>query len=195
MRKYVENSQSLVDLEPLYEEGKKIFFPYISDTNLFGYATSSYFATSDTYFLWQKGKELGIDYRFLIAYLNSIIVKFLFKAKNVKIKRSKTKLENSIPIPNPDLFQSNHKELIREVIIYLSSIMIKWNSDPNTKGVDLSNLKIIEKLILKLPLLEIRVFKSIIRNEDQELMQKTLDLLFCRLFEISPKHVKKLLAF
>ena len=195
MRIYIKNSQALVDLESLYEDGKKIFFPYISDTNLFGYTTSSYFATSDTYFLWPKEKDLGIDYRFLIAYLNSIIVKFLFKAKNIKIKRSKTKLENSIPIPNLDLFQSNHKGLIIELIIYLSSIMIKWNSDSKTRGENLSNLKIIEKLILKLPFLEIREFNYIVQNKDQELMQKTLDLLFCRLFEISPKHVRKLLAF
>ncbi|GAG96092.1 unnamed protein product, partial [marine sediment metagenome] len=101
------NKENLFDLEPLYDNAKKIFFKYISNDNIFGYADSSYYATSDTYFLWPKVPEMQINYPFLLAYLNSKLVRFLFKAKNIKIKRSKTKLEEDLPIPNMNEFQSD----------------------------------------------------------------------------------------
>jgi len=100
------NDENLTDLEPFYETGKKIFFKYISKVNLFGYSDSSYFATSDTYFLWPKLNEDSIDYTFILAYLNSKLVQFLFNAKNIWIKRSKTKLEDDLPIPAVENFAS-----------------------------------------------------------------------------------------
>ena len=35
----------------------------------------------------------------MLAYLNSKLVRFLFNAKNIRLKRSKTKLEDDLPIP------------------------------------------------------------------------------------------------
>ncbi len=93
------SNETLIDLEPFYEKGKKIFFKYISNENIFGYSKSSYFATSDTYFLWPRFNQKSIDYTFMLAYLNSKLVRFLFNAKNIRIKRSKTKLEDDLPIP------------------------------------------------------------------------------------------------
>ena len=99
-------NETLIDLEPFYEKGKKIFFKYISNENIFGYSKSSYFATSDTYFLWPRFNQKSIDYTFMLAYLNSKLVRFLFNAKNIRIKRSKTKLEDGLPIPFIENFTS-----------------------------------------------------------------------------------------
>lgn len=107
IRRNENNSdETLIDLEPFYEKGKKIFFKYISNENIFGYSKSSYFATSDTYFLWPRFNQKSIDYTFMLAYLNSKLVHFLFNAKNIRIKRSKTKLEDDLPIPFIENFTS-----------------------------------------------------------------------------------------
>jgi len=107
IRRNENNSdETLIDLEPFYEKGKKIFFKYISNENIFGYSKSSYFATSDTYFLWPRFNQKSIDYTFMLAYLNSKLVRFLFNAKNIRIKRSKTKLEDDLPIPFIENFTS-----------------------------------------------------------------------------------------
>jgi len=100
------SNETLIDLERFYEKGKKIFFKYISNENIFGYSKSSYFATSDTYFLWPRFNQKSIDYTFMLAYLNSKLVRFLFNAKNIRIKRSKTKLEDDLPIPFIENFTS-----------------------------------------------------------------------------------------
>jgi hypothetical protein len=101
-----KSNESLIDLEPFYESDKKIFFKYISNDNIFGYSNSSYFATSDTYFLWPRLNQKSIDYIFMLAYLNSKLVRFLFNAKNIRLKRSKTKLEDDLPIPYIENFIS-----------------------------------------------------------------------------------------
>ncbi|MEJ2248731.1 MAG: TaqI-like C-terminal specificity domain-containing protein [Candidatus Lokiarchaeota archaeon] len=103
MWKSNQSAKYLCDLEPWYEQGQKIFFSYISKENVFGYTESPYYATSDTYFLWPGENSIEINYFFIIAYLNSELVKFLFSAKNIKIKRSKTKLENNLAIPNMNI--------------------------------------------------------------------------------------------
>ena len=114
------NVEELIDLEPFYSSGKKIFFKYITKENIFGYTEDSYYATSDTYFLWPKKSQINVDYPFLLGYLNSSLVKFLFKAKNITIKRSKTKLEFGLPIPNLEKFNSENDVLILPLINLLS---------------------------------------------------------------------------
>ena len=105
----------LTDLEPFYESFEKIFISYITDENNFGYSNSTYYATSDTYFLWPKFDQV-IDYILILAYLNSKLVKFLFKAKSIRIKRSKTKIEYDLPIINVALFNSEtDKQIISEI--------------------------------------------------------------------------------
>ncbi|MFX1266884.1 MAG: Eco57I restriction-modification methylase domain-containing protein [Promethearchaeota archaeon] len=101
-----KSNENLIDLEAFYENDKKIFFKYISNVNIFGYSKSSYFATSDTYFLWPRLNQKPIDYIFMLAYLNSKLVRFLFNAKNIQLKRSKTKLEDDLPIPSIENFTS-----------------------------------------------------------------------------------------
>ncbi|MFX0058893.1 MAG: TaqI-like C-terminal specificity domain-containing protein, partial [Candidatus Heimdallarchaeota archaeon] len=119
--------QRLIDLEPFYDNRPKIFFKYISKENMFGYSDNPYFATSDTYFLWPNSKYDKGFYLFLIAYLNSKLVRFLFKAKNISIKRSKTKLENGLLIPNLNLFNSKRELSIISLIKLLSSWLIEFN--------------------------------------------------------------------
>ncbi|MBY9014575.1 MAG: Eco57I restriction-modification methylase domain-containing protein [Candidatus Lokiarchaeota archaeon] len=119
-----EHKRKLIKLEPYYDKEPKIFFSYISKSNVFGYTKDSYYATSDTYFLWLREGRNDIDYLFLLAYLNSKIVNFLFKAKNIMIKRSKTKLEEEIPIPNITLFRSKYQLIIIDLIRYFTSSII-----------------------------------------------------------------------
>jgi len=45
----IEHKRKLVNLEPYYDKEPKIFFSYISKSNVFGYTKDSYYATSDTY--------------------------------------------------------------------------------------------------------------------------------------------------
>ena len=118
------HKRKLINLEPYYDKEPKIFFSYISKSNVFGYTKDSYYATSDTYFLWLREGKNDIDYLFFLAYLNSKIVKFLFRAKNIIIKRSKTKLEEEIPIPNIKLFRSKYQLIIIDLIRYFTSTII-----------------------------------------------------------------------
>jgi len=111
----------LVNLESLYDSSPKIFFKFISKENIFGYALDQYYATSDTYFLWPK-KPTEFPLLFLLAYLNSKIVTFLFKSKSLAVKRSKTKIENGIPLPTFNAFKSTEKHSIIELI----QLLAKW---------------------------------------------------------------------
>ena len=71
-----EDKANLIDLEPLYDKAEKIFFKFISKENIFGYSNISYYATSDTYFLWPQVVDKKIDYLFILAYLNSKLIYF-----------------------------------------------------------------------------------------------------------------------
>jgi adenine-specific DNA-methyltransferase len=118
------NDENLTDLEPFYENANKIFFKYISNENSFGFSDSPYFATSDTYFLWPKIDNGSIDYLFILGYLNSKLVQFLFKAKNLRIKRSKTKLEDDLPLLNAKIFTSaSDLEIISSIKSRVSQII------------------------------------------------------------------------
>ena len=138
------SNESLIDLEPFYENDKKIFFKYISNDNVFGYSNSSYFATSDTYFLWPRLSEKPIDYVFILAYLNSKLVRFLFNAKNIRLKRSKTKLEDDLPIPSIENFIS---EIDRKKISLIKKLIKQLiQSSGNRKEIQ----RRIDKLIFDL---------------------------------------------
>jgi len=113
--------KGLVNLEPLYDESPKIFFKFISQENIFGYTSDQYYATSDTYFMWSK-KPTKFSLMFLLAYFNSKIVAFLFKSKSLAVKRSKTKIENGIPLPVFDKFTSKEKRSIIELV----ELLTKW---------------------------------------------------------------------
>ncbi|NVM45215.1 MAG: Eco57I restriction-modification methylase domain-containing protein [Candidatus Lokiarchaeota archaeon] len=174
----IEHKRKLVNLEPYYDKEPKIFFSYISKSNAFGYTKDSYYATSDTYFLWLREGKNDIDYLFLLAYLNSKIVKFLFKAKNIMIKRSKTKLEEEIPIPNISLFRSPyHLELI-DLIRYFT-----LNLTQNKVSIDTNKL-------LKLREISSNIYSQILNEKNP---QSIIDMLFIRLFDLVDKDIDFLL--
>ncbi|MFX1456410.1 MAG: TaqI-like C-terminal specificity domain-containing protein, partial [Promethearchaeota archaeon] len=141
-----DGKEELLDLEPFYENHQKIFFKFISNDNIFGYSHEPYYATSDTYFLWPL-KNKKIDYLFTLAYLNSKITTFLFKAKNIIVKRSKTKLEHDLPMPNLNHFNSPKKKSIIDSIKSLTFLLID-NSQTNSSRIKIQ--KTINKLFFKL---------------------------------------------
>jgi hypothetical protein len=141
-----DGKEELVDLEPYYEDHQKIFFKFISNDNIFGYSHEPYYATSDTYFLWPL-KNKKFDYLFTLAYLNSKLVSFLFKAKNIKVKRSKTKLEHDLPMPNLNNFNSTRKKAIVDSIKSLTFLLID-NTQSNSSQIKIQNT--IDKLFFEL---------------------------------------------
>ena len=163
------NKRKLVNLEPFYDKEPKIFFSYISKSNVFGYTKDSYFATSDTYFLWLREGKNDIDYLFLLAYLNSKIVKFLFKAKNIMIKRSKTKLEEDIPIPNISLFHSQYQLEIIDLIRYFASELTQ-----NIVSIDKNKID-------KLREINPNTYSQILNEKTP---QRIIDIFFLRLFDL-----------
>jgi hypothetical protein len=129
----------------MYDSHQKIFFKFIEVENKFGYSNQPYYATSDTYFLWPKSTP--IDYLFLLAYLNSKIVTFLYKAKNLTIKRSKTKLEQGLPLPNLELFNTKEqKEILDQIKNHTLSII----TTSHTSDGDQQTQNLIDSLFLKL---------------------------------------------
>ncbi|MFX0187373.1 MAG: Eco57I restriction-modification methylase domain-containing protein [Candidatus Hodarchaeota archaeon] len=185
----------LIDLEPLYENSKKIFLKYISTKNIFGYSDSPYFATSDTYFLWPRFSEEKINYRFILAYLNSRLVHFLFKAKNIQIKRSKTKLEYGLPIPNLEKFQSAEDLAIISLIRFLISWLIELHCSSkkhnlNNFSLKLKNLRyfsIFNQIDLMADI------KVALKYNDEDFIQKIIDELFFQLFKLNIEEINYLL--
>ncbi|MFX1489118.1 MAG: Eco57I restriction-modification methylase domain-containing protein, partial [Promethearchaeota archaeon] len=191
-----ENKQKLRDLEPFYDNSQKIFFKFISEKNIFGYSNKSYYATSDTYFLWPKNLEnSNLDYLFILAYLNSKLVFFLYKAKNIEIKRSKTKLEQGLPIPDLKAFKTKEKIAIIKIIKIMTSFLVNNSQHQNQNGI-VSNLS---KLIRpesnfsasNVQFLQ-KALKSIKRRNKKEI-KIAIDALFFQLFDLDEDVVKKLL--
>ena len=191
-----ENKDILIDLEPFYDHHKKIFFKYISSENLFGFTENSYYATSDTYFLWPKSVVKDIDYDFILAYLNSEIVAFLFKAKNIKIKRSKTKLEQELVIPIINKFNSEIDYSIIELIKFLSSLLIQVNDSEKSKDSIklLNNLANLQYFLNSNHNLLFQVLKSALNNKNVEEIKKIIDKLFFQLFKIEEDRVNYLVS-
>ncbi len=196
IRRIEENiGEELIDLEPFYNHEKKIFFKYISNENIFGYSEDSYYATSDTYFLWSKRSQNHIDYLFLLAYLNSKLVNFLFKAKNISIKRSKTKLEYGLPIPNLEKFRSNRDLSIISLIDLLSEYLIRI-SQSKLKA----KLKDFKRKLINLDYflhanqdgLLSNIF-SAMKNHDISIIRKIIDKLLFRLLGLDEKKIDYLL--
>jgi len=185
----------LIYLEEYYEKKKKIFLSYITEENIFGYSDQPYFATSDTYFLWPKIPEEDIDYHFLLAYLNSEIVQFLFYAKSIKIKRSKTKLENSLPIPNLSDKKFQDKENLLTLIRFLGVFMMEINKNPfqlNLEKIlsDLKDLKYFNHPSLQK---EYKVLKNLIINKQKSQIHSYINSLFLKLFNLKELELKTLI--
>ncbi len=185
-----KNTEKLLDLEPLYDSHPKIFFKFITDKNIFGYSNKQYYATSDTYFLWPKSTESEIDYLFLLAYLNSKMVHFLYYFKNITIKRSKTKLERALPIPNLEHFKTPNKIEIIKLIKVLTNFLIE-------------NHIIYENLINRLSDPDYFLIKNYhqikeeisnaIEHKKYNLLKDSIDTLFFQLFDINQRELNNLL--
>lgn len=189
------NQEHLTDLEPLYDRAEKIFLKFISKENTFGYSNTSYYATSDTYFLWPRYSDIKIDYLFILAYLNSKLVYFIYKAKNLSVKRSKTKLEQGLPMPNLSNFENKEKKAIIELIKILSTYLINISGDNLNK-----NMKSFIDKILTLDYynstkntgLKEKVLRAL-KNHDRNLIQTAIDQLFFQLFSLDENVIEKLL--
>ncbi|MFW9818777.1 MAG: Eco57I restriction-modification methylase domain-containing protein [Candidatus Thorarchaeota archaeon] len=183
---YIED---LTDLEPFYDSHPKIFFKFISDENIFGYSNYQYYATSDTYFLWPKFTEDEINYLFILAYLNSKVVQFLYRAKNIKIKRSKTKLEQSLPIPNLENFKTPEKDEILKSIKTLTIILISnefFSEKPIDSFQSIRNLTAINNGLKK------NVIEAI-KLKNYDYLREKIDSLFFQLFELNQRKIEYLL--
>lgn len=190
-----EDKENLIDLEPLYDKAEKIFFKFISKENIFGYSNISYYATSDTYFLWPKVVDKKIDYLFILAYLNSKLIYFLFKAKNISVKRSKTKLEQGLPIPNIKNFEIKEKKSIMELIKTLTHYLIKKYDEKFNKNIE----NLIEKILTsdyyistKNEVLKEKFMCFLMKN-DSKSIQKAIDQLIFQLFDLDEDVINKLL--
>ncbi len=188
-RKTEDGSEELVNLETYYDNNEKVFLKYISRNNIFGYSKEPYYATSDTYFLWPIDSKKEINYPFFLAYLNSKVVNFLFRAKNISIKRSKTKLEDNLPVPNLTVFNSEKDISILTLIKFLSSFLIDLNQNANKLNInrlseDLSNLDYF--LLFKD---EKRDFIAAIKSLEEKNIQNQIDELFFKLFRLNEKEI------
>ncbi|MHA1497619.1 MAG: Eco57I restriction-modification methylase domain-containing protein [Promethearchaeota archaeon] len=189
-----ENGRGLINLEPLYDKSSKIFFKFISQDNVFGYAIDQYYATSDTYFLWPK-KPIEFTCLFLLAYLNSNIVRFVFKARGLTMKRSKTKIEKGIPLPIFNQFKSEEKNSIIEII----QLLTKWlvNSANPISDYDVHDFKDELDSTSHLNNLEKISFKEMIikaiNDKREGDIQAIVDNLFYKLFDIDGKRIDYLM--
>ncbi|UCC20053.1 MAG: N-6 DNA methylase [Promethearchaeota archaeon] len=185
-----KKKEKLLDLEQLYDSYDKIFFKFISNKNIFGYSNEEYYATSDTYFLWPKSKEINIDYLFMLAYLNSKIVHFLYKSKNILIKRSKTKLEHSLPIPQLENFTTPDNIEIINLIKILTSLLINNNIKKNNWIDNLSNSGCYS--VENYKEFKMKIINAV-KSKNYKFIEESLDTLFFKLFDINQIELNYLL--
>ena len=192
---HIRQENVLINLEPLYDKSPKIFFKFISQENVFGYTIDQYYATSDTYFLWSK-KPTEFTSLFLLAYLNSNIVKFIFKARGLAMKRSKTKIEKGIPLPILNGFKSKEKNSVIELI----QLLTKWlvNSANPISDYDVPDFKDELESTSHLNNLEKKSFKEMIikaiNDKREEDIQAIVDNLFYQLFDLDGKRIDYLMS-
>ena len=187
--------EKLVDLEPFYDNSPKIFFKYISSKNIFGYSTDPYYATSDTYFLWPLANK-EIDYLFVIAYLNSKLVSFLYKAKNISIKRSKTKLEYNLPLPDSNNFRTEEKCIFVELIKKFTLHFINGTNNNHITNLKTEICRIFELYCFdssKYNQLKQNIIRAL-ETYNVNVIQTIIDDLFFKLFDLDECKINKLLS-
>lgn len=198
VKRILGNKQNeLTDLEPLYEKGNKIFIRYITDENVFGYSKEPYFATSDTYFLWPRILESEINYTLALAYLNSKLIHFIFKAKNITIKRSKSKLEQQLPFLNTSKFQFDEQKLILKLINSLG-LILRNNSikEEIQNQLEQQIFKILDSIYNRKPNFNFNIheIRTWLIKKDYEKIKQFNDALFFILFDIEEERIDYLLS-
>ena len=119
----------------------------------------------------------------------------MFKAKNIKIKRSKTKLEDELPIPNMNAFQSEKDRLNIGLIAILSSFLIELSNSRSTMDIDGFKNKVHE-LEDDMKSSKDDLFPSLysaLKRKDGIFVQKIVDNLFFQLFNIREKEIDYLI--
>ena len=119
----------------------------------------------------------------------------MFKAKNVSVKRSKTKLEQGLPIPNLSNFEYKEKEAIIELIKTLAYYLVNISGENFNNNIKCS----IEKLFssgysssIKNSELKERLIRAI-RENDRNSIKTTIDNLFFQLFDLDKNLINILL--
>ena len=118
-------------------------------------------------------------------------MKFLFKAKNISIKRSKTKLEFGLPIPNLEKFQSKSEISTLLLIQLLSDYLIKINQSKLR-----INLEDFKKRLINLDFFAIAVNEKLLPNifsamksYNNSFIQMIIDKLLFRLFDLDENNI------
>ena len=84
-------------LKEFYKKSPKIFYNYrVGNNNIFGFTNQKMVAVTDMYFFHKFGEKINLYY--ILAYLNSKIIKFYFKERPIELHRHKSNVENDIPI-------------------------------------------------------------------------------------------------
>ncbi|MBN1802642.1 MAG: Eco57I restriction-modification methylase domain-containing protein, partial [Candidatus Lokiarchaeota archaeon] len=178
-------NSNLMDLEPFYDAEPKIFFKFVSSENQFGYSVGSYYATSDTYFVWLKNPLLKESLPFYLAYFNSKLFKFLFKAMNITVKRSKSKIENLLPVPYLDVFKTKKEKILVKLILNLSKFLIQFDCT-----IKHGEIKIIERDLEKLWSFNIKSnekkkdLSQVLSSKNVNSIINFVDCLFFDLFDV-----------
>jgi len=85
------------ELFEYYRKKPKIFYNYrVGNNNIFGFSKKHMVAATDMYFFHKYGEKISTYY--VLAYLNSKIMKFYFKERPIELQRQKSNVENDIPI-------------------------------------------------------------------------------------------------
>ncbi|MFW9873644.1 MAG: N-6 DNA methylase [Candidatus Thorarchaeota archaeon] len=104
-------------LEEFYKKSPKIFYNYrVGNDNIFGFTNQQMVAVTDMYFFHKYGKKISTYY--ILAYLNSKIMKFFFKERPIELHRHKSNVENDIPIfvPRNDFERILESQIIKKEI-------------------------------------------------------------------------------
>ena len=119
----------------------------------------------------------------------------MFKAKNISIKRSKTKLEQGLPIPNLNNFKNKEKKAILGLIKILSTYLVKTSNNLFNKNTESFIDKILKSnnyTSTKYTGLNEIIIRSI-EKKDRESIKNVLNQLFFQLFNLDEDVMNNLL--
>ena len=146
------------------------------------------------HFLWPLANK-EIDYLFVIAYLNSKLVSFLYKAKNISIKRSKTKLEYGLPLPHPNNLRTEEKTILVDLIKNLTSRIINNTKNNHTRRIEELLDKILSYGYLS-PIINYQFKEEVIKafeKNNKNNIKMIIDTLFFWLFNLDENDIDNLL--
>jgi hypothetical protein len=128
--------------------------------------------------------------------LNSNLVNFLFKAKNLSLKRSKTKLEQGLPIPNLNNFKEEENKSLYELVNILTAYLIKKKTkDLIFKINDFLRKTLASKnLVNHKKICNREMIINAIKSNDKKYIQRVIDYLIFQLFDLNENLINDLLS-